>query len=69
MNEDINESVRNIMSFTVTIAMIGLGVFFLMYAQDQGYKLINLSFNKVVGTVCILYGILRAFLLYKSLKK
>lgn len=68
MNEDLNKSTKTIMSFTVVIGLIALGVIMLLYRAD-GSKIFGYASNKVLGTICIVYGLIRAYILYNSLKK
>ncbi len=69
MNEDLNKSTKTIMSFTVVIGLIGIGIYLLMYFKNTGDSIFGYSSNNVLGTIFIIYGFIRAYLLYNSLKK
>jgi hypothetical protein len=68
MNEDLQNSTKKVMSLVVTIVLLTAGAYFMMYAPDRG-EIAGISFNKAMGTVFIIYGLFRGYLLFKSVKE
>jgi hypothetical protein len=65
MNEDLQNSTKKIMSLVVAIVLLAAGAYFIMYAPDRG-EIAGISFNTAMGTIFIIYGLFRGYLLFKS---
>jgi hypothetical protein len=66
MNDDLQKNTKMVMSIVVATVLLIAGIYFIIYAPPQGKTLGGLDFNLVMGSIFIIYGLFRAYLLYKN---
>lgn len=67
MNEDLQNNTKKVMSLIVTIVLLTAGAYFIFYAPDRGdITGTGINFNTAMGSIFIIYGLFRGYLLYKS---
>jgi hypothetical protein len=68
MNEDLQNNTKKVMSLVVTIVLLTAGVYFILFAPDRG-DISGFNFNTIMGSLFIVYGVFRGYLLFKSVKE
>jgi uncharacterized membrane protein len=68
MNEDLQNNTKKVMSLVVAIVLLVAGAYFIKYAPENG-KFAGIDFNLLMGSLFVVYGLFRAYLLFKSVKE
>lgn len=65
MNDELQNNTKKVMSLVVTIVLLTAGIYFIKYAPERG-EIAGIDFNTAMGTLFIIYGLFRGYLLFKS---
>jgi hypothetical protein len=66
MNNDLQKNTKLVMSIVVATVMLIAGIYFILYAPEQGNTIGGLNFNSAMGGLFIAYGLFRGYLIFKG---